>query len=96
MEVEEEWNRESTKVAQEKERAVEIRKIATERIGQTKKRHVVHHESDDDGEFSETEETPCKKKKVDFAQLFSDSLKMKSDQFCISIEMYRNACNICN
>ena len=57
-------------VKEEKEKAVEIRKIATERIGQTKKRHGVHHESDDDGEFSETEETPRKKKKVDLPNFF--------------------------
>lgn len=76
-EVKEEWYKESEKVAEEKQKAIDIRQIATERIGQTKRRHDMEDENEDDGEISGKHETPRKRKKADFAQLFSDSLKMK-------------------
>ena len=69
-EVKQEWNKESEKVAEEKKKAIDIRQIATERVGQTKRRHDMEDES-------EKHVTPCKREKVDFGQLFSDSLKMK-------------------
>ena len=47
-EVKEEWNKESEKVAEEIQMAIDMRKTATERIGQTKRRKSMEYESEDE------------------------------------------------
>lgn len=85
-EVKEEWNKESKKAEEENNKAEDIRKIATERIGQTKKRHMSDLDSDNDDDNDNDEELPgrkkraCQPRKFDFGKLFSDSLKMKIEE----------------
>lgn len=83
-EVKEEWNKESKKAEEEKNKAEYIRKIATERNGQTKKRLMSDLDSDDDDDNDEElpgrKRRACQPRKSDFGKLFSDSLKMKIEE----------------
>ena len=78
-EVKEEWNKGSEKVAEEKQMAIDMRKTATERIGQTKRRKSMEDESEDEEDEGKSgkDDKSTRRKRVDIGQVLSKSLEMK-------------------